>query len=189
MVWQDALHEEADNTILVHVKDMMVQNDCKSIQTITVDTDVVIIMLAFMPHLKFHDGGVEELIDFGIGDHRRMISLNRSFESLGYSFTKALLFFYAFTYCDSTSSFFGKTKSFWFNQLHSYPRTEEVTKAFGSLSCTPLLAAVQDNMAEIELFVNHCYGQTDVLSVNGARFQIVTSSVSGNLSYLPQEAA
>ena len=71
-------------------------------------------------------------------------------------------------------------KTFWFNQLQSYPRNEEVTKAFGSLSCTPLLAAVQDNIAEIKLFVNHCYGQTDVLSVNEARFQIFTSSVSGN---------
>ena len=65
------------------------------------------------------------------------------------------------------------------------PRNEEVTKAFGSLSCTPLLAAVQDNMADIELFINHCYGQTDVLSVNEARFQIFTLSVSGNLRELP----
>ena len=135
-----------------------------------------------MPYLKFHDGRVEVLIDFGTGNHCRMISLKRSFKPLGYSFTRALLFFHAFTGCNSTSLFFGsKTKRFWFNQLQSYPRNEEVTKAFGSLSCNLLLAAVQDNMAEIELFVNHCYGQTDVLSVNEARFQIFTSSVSGNL--------
>ena len=76
MVWQDALHEEADNRILVHVKDMMVQNDCKSIRIRTIDTDVVVIMLAFMPYLMFHDSGVEVLIDFGTGDHRRIISLN-----------------------------------------------------------------------------------------------------------------
>ena len=115
---------------------MMVQNDCKSIQIRNVDTDVEVIKLAFMPYLKFHDGGVEVLINFRTGDHCRMISLNRSFESLGYSFTKALLFFHAFTGCDSTFLFFGKTITFWFNQLQSYPRNEEVTKAFGSLSCT-----------------------------------------------------
>ena len=90
----------------VHVEDMMVQNDCKSIRIRTIDTDVVVIMLAFMPYLMFHDSGVEVLIDFGTGDHRRMISLNRSFDSLGCSFTKALLLFHAFTGCDSTSSFF-----------------------------------------------------------------------------------
>ena len=56
MVWQDALHEEADNRILVHVKDMMVQDDCKSIQIRTVDTDVVVIMLAFMPYLMLGGG-------------------------------------------------------------------------------------------------------------------------------------
>ena len=111
-------------------------------------------MLAFMPYLMFHDSGVEVLIDFGTGDHRRMISLNRSFDSLGCSFTKALLLFHAFTGCDSTSSFFGKTKTFWFNQLQSYPRKEEVTEAFENLSWTPLQSAAQDNMAEIELFVN-----------------------------------
>ena len=71
-----------------------------------------------------------------------------------------------------------ESKTFWFNQLQSYPRNEEVTKAFGSLSFTPLLAAVQDNMAEIELFVNYCYGQTDVLSVNEARFQIYFHLIS-----------
>ena len=41
--------------ILVHVKDMMVQKDCKSIQIRTVDPDVVVslvIILAFMPYLK-----------------------------------------------------------------------------------------------------------------------------------------
>ena len=95
--------------ILVHVKDMMVQNDCKSIQIRTVNTDVVVslvIILALMPYLKFHDDGVEVLIDFGTGDHRIMISFNRSFESLGYSFTKALLPCF-----HSTSSFFGKTKA------------------------------------------------------------------------------
>ena len=32
---------------------------------------------------------------------------------------------------------------------------------------------------------NHCYGQTDISSVNKARFQIFTSSVSGNLRELP----
>ena len=107
---------------------MMVQNDCKSIHIINVDTDVEVIMLAFMPYLKFHDGGVEVLINCWTGDHCRMISLNRSFESLGYSFTKALLFFHAFTSCDSTSLFLGKTKTFWFNRLQSYPRNEEVLK-------------------------------------------------------------
>ena len=32
---------------------------------------------------------------------------------------------------------------------------------------------------------NHCYGQTDISSVNKARFQIFNSSVSGNLRELP----
>ena len=185
MVWQDELHEEADNRMILHVKDMMAQNHCKCIQLRTVDTDVVVIALAFMPYLINYNNEVEIWIDFGKGDHRRLISLNQSFESLGHSLSKALLFFHAFTGCDSTSSFFGRTKSYWFRQLQSYPRQNEVTKAFEQLSWNPQREVIVNNMAEIEQFVNHCYGQAQIQSVNEARFQMFTSSVSGNLRELP----
>ena len=43
MVKKEELHEEAYNRILGHVKDMVVENDCKSIQIRTIN------MLTFVP--------------------------------------------------------------------------------------------------------------------------------------------
>ena len=109
MRWQGELHEEADNPILIHIKDMLVQDQCKSFLISTVDTDVVVIILAFMPYLMYYSNDVIIIgIDFGKGKNRRLISINKSFQSLGHSFSRALLFLHVFTVCDSTFSFFGR---------------------------------------------------------------------------------
>ena len=120
MVWQDELYEEADNRMVIHLKDAIEKNNCKNIQVRTVDTDVVVIMLAFMPQFLDHDRKLNIQIDFGQGVHRRPISLQQSLKSIGNPISNALLFFHAFTGCDSSASFFGKTKSHWFKQLKSY---------------------------------------------------------------------
>ena len=75
MDWRDTQHEEPDNRILVHVKDIMVENGCKNRRHLRLKSDVVVIMLAFMPYLNYHDSEVKVQKDFGKGDHRRMISL------------------------------------------------------------------------------------------------------------------
>ena len=56
---------------------MLVKIGCEFIKIRNVETVVVVIILAFMPYLKYHDSEVEVQIDFGKGEHRRMISLNR----------------------------------------------------------------------------------------------------------------
>ena len=185
MVWQDNLFEEADNRMVVHVKDAIIENNCKNIHIRTVDTDVVVIMLAFMPHLTDHDKEVNIHIDFGQGDNRRLICLKQSFKSIGNSISNALLFFHAFTGCDSTASFFGKTKSYWFKLLQAYPRQQELIQTFEQLSWRPQLEVIHSSMTEIERFVNHGYGQTNLHSVDESRFTIFTSLVSGNLRELP----
>ena len=125
------------------------------------------------------------MMDYGTGQHRRIISVNQSFESLGHTFSNALLFFHAFTGCESTSSFYGKPKTFWFKQLQSYPRRYDVTLTFKKLSWTPKKEDVDTSLAEIEKFVCYCYGRGDLQTVDMARYQIFTSKASGNLQELP----
>ena len=48
MRWIDGLHEEADNRIIIHIADM-IRNDITKIKLRTVDTEVIVILLAFMP--------------------------------------------------------------------------------------------------------------------------------------------
>lgn len=40
--------------MVIHIKDAVEKNHCRNIQVKTVDTDVVVIMLAFMPQLLDH---------------------------------------------------------------------------------------------------------------------------------------
>ena len=47
MRWIDGVHEETDNRIFIHIADM-IRNDITKIKFRTVDTDFIIILLAFM---------------------------------------------------------------------------------------------------------------------------------------------
>jgi len=186
MKWQDLeLFEEVDNRMVAHLKDMITNDDCKSILIRTVDTDVVVIMIAFLPCLIYHKSELQIMIDFGTGQHRRLISVNKSFESLGHSLSRALLFLHAFTGCDTTCSFYGKSKSHWSKQLKKYARQTEVIQAFEQLSWTPHKDLVSNNVKEIEKFVNYCYGQVNEESINEASYQIFSSLVSGKLRQIP----
>ena len=92
MRWIDGVHEEADNIIVIHIADM-IRNDITKIKLRTVDTDVIVIMLAFMPQFLELNKNVCIWADFGTGDHRRLISINDSYDELGDSICLGLLFF------------------------------------------------------------------------------------------------
>ena len=102
MTWIDAVHEEADNRMVVHIQDMLLKG-ISCIQVRTVDTDVVAILLAFMLQFKEYNSEAEIWIDFGTGqEHRRYIHVNTCFEQLGIPICLASLFFHTFMGCDST---------------------------------------------------------------------------------------
>ena len=115
MRWIDGVHEEAKNRIVIHIADMIRINDITKIKLRTVDTDVIVILLAFMPQFLELNRNVCIWADFGTGDHRRLLSINDSYDELGDFICLGLLFFHCFTGCDSTCSFFRKTKRFWFD--------------------------------------------------------------------------
>ena len=68
------------------------------------DTDVFVILLAFMLQFLELNENVCIWADFGTGDHRRLISINDSYDELGDSICLGLLFFHCFTGYDSTYS-------------------------------------------------------------------------------------
>ena len=75
--------------------------------------------------------------DFGTGDHRRLPSINDSYDELGDFICLGLLFFHCFTGCDSTCSFFRKTKRFWFDLWMKQQVQDNVTSVFQHLSWLP----------------------------------------------------
>ena len=68
----------------------------------------------------------------------------------------------------------------------SYPKQEAIINIFIELSWAPSLENIDENVTEIEKFVNFSYGMDpDIPSVNEARYQIFTQSASDNLIQLP----
>ena len=117
--WQEALHEEADNRMIIHINHML-KKGISSITVRTLDTDVIVILLSFMVQFININEHVSIMVDFGSGDSRRTISINRSFSELGDAVCLGLPFFHILTGCDSTSAFYKKTKKVFFESWMDY---------------------------------------------------------------------
>ena len=112
-------HEEADTRILLHIKNQSeAGHDVLKIQT--VDTDVAIIATSIFKLLD-----VKELwMDFGVGKNKKLLPIHQYASRLEEQKCKALLFWYAFTACDTVSSFAGKgTSTCW----DTWMNHEEIT--------------------------------------------------------------
>ena len=101
--WIDNTHEEADNVMIFHIQDLLV-NSITNATIKSADTDALVISIAFMPTLARINQKVKLWLDFGIGKNRKLMSINACYEKLGESTGLGLLFFHAFTECDSTHS-------------------------------------------------------------------------------------
>ena len=144
-------HEEADTHIFVHAKHTSV-NDMKKVLIQTVDTDVVILAIAFLQTLD-----VEELwIAFEVGKHLHYLSIHKIASSLNTEQCEGLPFFHALTGCATVSLFSGKGTKIAFQAWKCYP---EPTEVFRTLS-TPQLMLSNKQLRVLEWFVVLMYNQT-----------------------------
>ena len=99
-------HEEADTRMHLHAAGA-VQCGFTKILLRTVDTDVLILAIAFVEKLQEFQGNqtIELGVGFGTGAHLRYIAAHDISSKLKPQVSKALPFFYAFTGCDTVSSF------------------------------------------------------------------------------------
>ena len=163
-------HEEADTRMLLHAADA-VQCGFTKILLRTVDTDVLILAVAFVERLQEFQGNqtIELWVGFGTGAHLRYIAAHDISSKLKPQVPKALPSFHAFTGCDTVSCFYGKGKKIAMDTWNSFP---EVTSAFLSLGNTP--AVVDDTcMAILERLMVLLYDRTSAqTAVNDARKQL-----------------
>ena len=96
-------HEEIDTRMLLHVQDALQQGH-KKILLRTVDTDVLVLAVAFLQQVT--EGEHLDLwVAFGTGSNFRYIAAHEIATKLGQVVSKALPVFHAFTGCDTVSSF------------------------------------------------------------------------------------
>ena len=154
-------HAEADSRIFLHAACAAAQGHMK-LAIRTVDTDVVVIAVAYIHRLP-----IEELwITFGTGKHYRIIPAHALASALGPEKSRGLLFWHAFSACDTVSSFAGRGKKTAWDVWMAFPG---VNAAFSALS-TPVEDIGDINMALLERFVVLLYSKSfDVENVNQAR--------------------
>ena len=159
-------HEEADTRIFVHVYDAARMGQ-QTVVVRTVDTDVVVIAIGLYFSLE-----VPNLwIDFGSGKNRRWLPIHTLAHFLGPEKCAALLFWYAFTGCDTVSSFCGVgKKTAWIVWL-AFP---EITDTFARLSSGSSQFSEEDWL-KIQRFVVLLYDRScPCTDVNSARRYLFT---------------
>ena len=89
--------EEADNRIICHIGHMIKADNLTSIKVRSADTDVIVILLAFMPQFKLWNDHIRIWCDFGTGVNRKAISINSIYERLGEALCLAIPLFESLT--------------------------------------------------------------------------------------------
>ncbi|KAL9966137.1 hypothetical protein ACROYT_G024162 [Oculina patagonica] len=170
---QSCNHEEADTRILVHVKDALAKGG-RSVLVCTVDTDVVVILIAQFHMLSSRWPGSTFWVAFGMGKTFQLLSVNSIRDYLGEEKYRALPFFHAFTGCDTTSAFLGKGKKSAWEAWNAYP---EVTEAFLYVNDNPFNPLEIDSplFKVLQRFVVVLYDRTSLATdVNTARRELFT---------------
>ena len=109
-------HDEADTRVFVHVEHAADSGNQK-FAVKTVDTDVVFLAISLLQSLQ-----IEELwVEFDVGKHQRWLPIHEYATNLGESICNGLRFWFAFTGCDTVSSFAGRGKNISWTVWRSHP--------------------------------------------------------------------
>ena len=101
-------HEEADTRMFLHIADA-VNSGFTTAMVKGKDIDILVIGVAMFSRLQ--DAGLQELwIAYGQGCHLKWILIHELTTALSPEKIHGLLFFHAFTGCDTVSAFRGKGK-------------------------------------------------------------------------------
>ena len=143
--------EEADNRIVTHIRHAILHRGKTSFVVRTTDSDVVVILAAFMTQFLWDSAQLKLWVDFGTGQ-KRTISVNQIYDHIGEPLALALPFFHALSGCDSTASFFKKSKVMLYQCWMSFTKFDELTAAFQTLSWQPTDDMVTNSLLVIEQY-------------------------------------
>ena len=177
-------HEEADTRVFLHAKDA-VQEGFKTVMISASDTDVLVIAVATFSQLQ--ELGLQELwLAFGQGQNLKWIPVHELTSTLTPERHSGILFFHAFTGCDTVSAFRGKGKKSAWQTWDVCPETSDV---FTKLSCYP--TEVEDDDTEmLEKFVVMMYDRSSSTeAVDDARLELFARKQRSYEAIPPTRAA
>jgi len=176
-------HEEADTRIFLHLKNIIEMFKISEIDTDKIcicanDTDVVVIAIAL-----FHQLNINELwFEFDVGKDKRWLPIHKYATTLSEEKCNGILFWYAFTGCDTMSSFYGRSKK---TAWDVWKVCNDITNVCIRLSKHGQLDVKNEDVKKLERFVVLLYDRTsDVESVNECR-QILFAQKGRNIELIP----
>ena len=178
--------EEADNRIICHIYDIL-KSGLSRITVKTCDSDVVVILLGFMEIFIKSMPEIELFVEFNTGIHKKLMSINSSYNLLGKETCSTLLFFHSFTGADSTSSFFKLTKKEWYSHWENFPLKHDLNKVFQNLSNCPTREEVLSAQEILQKFVVYVYTKKKKIDcdLDELRFIMFQKDSSNALRNLP----
>lgn len=155
-------HEEADTRIVYHI--CHINFDAQVVVRCS-DSDILVILLGNMDHLS---ACLKLWIQWGVGNHERLINVNELYQVLGISLSKALPCFHAMTGCDYTAAFFRKGK---LRPFKLFEKSVEYQTACQEIT-TDDEDVLERTFMNLEKFICHIYGVPNSSNVNDVRFNL-----------------
>ena len=151
----NCMSEEADQRVVRHV--LNCSKFFSRVDALTIDADVLALIISAFPAFKSVNQSVVVFCGTGLGSSSiEYYTVSVIGDILGDKVCKGLPFFYAFTGCDTVSSFYGHSKSKFWDTWMTSKKKEESTQVFQVLSDQPTnISTEQLNI--IEDFVVEVY--------------------------------
>lgn len=156
-------HYEADTRIIFHVFNLPINTN---VVVRASDTDILIIALGNMHRMS---NKISLWIETGLKfkNTLRYLHVNKIYERLGETMSRALPAYHAFTGSDYTASFARKGKVKPFQIMENDPKIVEIFASLGSSE-----SVSKENINHIEKFVCKMYGRNNLNRVNDVRFDL-----------------
>ena len=169
--------EEADQKLVRHMI-QCVSTGTKQVVVRTVDTDVLLLLLAFRHHVGHYECNVYAY--FGTGKSKCYYDINAIALRLGEDTCRALPFFHAFSGCDCVSSFFNQGKCKLWDRWQDYEDNITLTHVFSELSSRPT-TITEEQLLVLEKFILFVYypqliGPADLDTQRMREFEFSTSN-------------
>ena len=147
------------------------------------DTDIVVIILAFLPMLLQASPQIQVFIHHD----SEVLNLNNMCANLGIENCRMLLFLHAFSGCDYTPSFFGVGKTKFFDEM--VKNIDRYRHTFTELSLNPSNVRAEQ-LKVIQKFVFASYGEEDFETVEDVRFDSLLYTVENSFrKWVPTSGA
>ena len=181
----DCQSEEADQRIVRHTLHCL--SDCYQFKQVIIhiiDTDVLMLIVSNIGSLN-----VTPKADIYVKmlKNQNFYNIKDITSFIGLTICKALPFFYSFSGCDTTSSFFKRGKYKIWDTWHNSRHNDEITSVFTKLSDQPpLITDIEMNI--LEQFVIEIYSVSKSFkytSLGEMRLQKFITSTDNNLRNLP----